>query len=156
MAIAIIYGGFELFLFFRGDGKPADPDREASVSVDVGGVREVAEQVRRDLEKAALTPQQRRIVEASAEQWRNDIFQVLPDTGGIDPEEPPGPAAEISLHYTGYLEMGNWRMAIINGMEYAAGEMLAQGKYVLKRIMPDGVIVEAASDGDRIFVPYIE
>ncbi|MBW2410925.1 MAG: hypothetical protein JRF72_14090, partial [Deltaproteobacteria bacterium] len=50
-----------------------------------------------------------------------------------DEEETPQAVKETQpegmIIYTGYLEMGTTRLAIINGNEYATGDMLEQGGY---------------------------
>jgi hypothetical protein len=51
-------------------------------------------------------------------------------------------ASKIEFAYTGYLEVGRKRMAIINGMEYREGEDLDIKGFVLKTISPTKVAIE--------------
>lgn len=48
--------------------------------------------------------------------------------------------------YSGYITVGGSRMAIINGLEYRAGEMVADTRYVLQRV-GDSSVVLATADG---------
>jgi hypothetical protein len=50
--------------------------------------------------------------------------------------------------YTGYLEMGTMRLAIINGNEYAAGDTLEQGGYIVRSISPSQIVL-ATTDGTK-------
>jgi hypothetical protein len=51
-------------------------------------------------------------------------------------------ASKIEFAYTGYLEVGRKRMAIINGIEYREGEALDIKGFVLKTISPTKVVIE--------------
>jgi len=50
-------------------------------------------------------------------------------------------APEIEFTYTGYLEVGGKRMAIVNGNEYNEGETLDVEGYVLTNVSPAGVVI---------------
>ena len=45
------------------------------------------------------------------------------------------------LLYTGFLEMGDKRLAIINGTEYETGEKLEPGGFVIQSIRPNQVVI---------------
>ena len=55
---------------------------------------------------------------------------------------------EGMIIYTGYLEMGTTRLAIINGNEYATGDMLEQGGYIVRSISPSQIVL-ATTDGTK-------
>lgn len=55
---------------------------------------------------------------------------------------PRDTAPKIELAYTGYLEVGRKRMAIINGVEYREGESLELQGFVLKTISSTRVAIE--------------
>jgi hypothetical protein len=63
---------------------------------------------------------------------------------------------QISFVYTGYLELGNKRYAVINGLDYGWGEELEIGGYFVKGINPYKVIIEDKSGQLRIEVPFLE
>ena len=48
---------------------------------------------------------------------------------------------EFAIRYTGFMEMGTMRLAIINGNEYAAGDRLEQGGYIVRSISPTQIVV---------------
>ena len=43
--------------------------------------------------------------------------------------------------YTGYLRMGDKRLAIINGMEYEAGDILEPDGFIIRSISPRRVVI---------------
>jgi hypothetical protein len=43
--------------------------------------------------------------------------------------------------YSGFLQMGQKRLAIINGMEYETGDRLEPGGFLLKSISPTRVVI---------------
>lgn len=65
------------------------------------------------------------------------------------PREPPqkapskeGAAApQAEFHYAGYIEVGQKRMAVINGIEYREGETLDDRGFVLKSVSPASVVI---------------
>lgn len=65
-----------------------------------------------------------------------------------------GPKIEIA--YTGYLEVGGTRMAIINGMEYREGEALDIKGFVLKTVTSTRIAVENRTTRTLLNVPLQE
>ena len=65
-------------------------------------------------------------------------------------------APKIEFVYSGYLEVGRKRMAIINGMEYREGEGLDTKGYVLKSVSPSSVVIENRGIGATVNVPLLE
>ena len=63
---------------------------------------------------------------------------------------------KIEFVYTGYLEVGRKRMAIINGMEYREGEALDIKGFVLKSVSPTKVVIENRGIGATLNVPLQE
>jgi hypothetical protein len=59
-------------------------------------------------------------------------------------------AAAVKIIYSGYLDVGKKKMAIINGMEYGPGEKLEMEGYVLKEIRPSKVIIRNKNTGSDL------
>ena len=57
-------------------------------------------------------------------------------------------------HFTGYVELGSGRLAVVDGMEYQVGDMLESGGYKVVAIAPDLVALESLANGQRIEIPY--
>ncbi len=63
---------------------------------------------------------------------------------------------EAPLYYSGYIEMGKKRFAIINGMEYQTGEELEQGGYIVGDIYGNKVVIEIKGTHEKLLVPMEE
>ncbi len=60
--------------------------------------------------------------------------------------------AAVMILYTGYLEMGTTRLAIINGNEYAAGDKLDQEGYVVRSISPSQIVLATTDGTNNMFI----
>jgi hypothetical protein len=58
--------------------------------------------------------------------------------------------------YSGYVESGKNKMAIINGLEYRAGEQLKEEGYTLKQITPLKVLIFDKRTGIDLEIPIQE
>jgi hypothetical protein len=65
-----------------------------------------------------------------------------------------GSAAKII--YSGYVDSGNKKMAVINGLEYRIGEQLEMEGYVLKNITPSKVLIVNKNTGNEVEVSIQE
>ncbi|MFW6428448.1 MAG: hypothetical protein ACOCY3_01015 [Desulfosalsimonas sp.] len=148
MIAAILYGAFELLVPERDETGRQDPER------DLSSAREIAEQISGQMEQAELTPGQIHILQLAAQKWERDPFHRLPQkpvrTESADTE---GDGAE-GLEYTGYLEVGDVKMAIINGVEYSAGDKLEQRDAFVQAISAEKVVLKSSDTGEQIIVQY--
>jgi len=67
-----------------------------------------------------------------------------------------GISRKVGFSYSGYLKVDNKNLAIINGVEYEAGEPLETKGYVLKSIYPAKVIIVNEKSGAKFDVPLQE
>ncbi|MCE5264045.1 MAG: hypothetical protein LLG97_10985 [Deltaproteobacteria bacterium] len=65
-------------------------------------------------------------------------------------------APKVEFVYSGYLEVGKKKMAIVNGMEYSEGDGLDIKGYFLKSASPSNVVIENRGTGASINVPLLE
>lgn len=56
--------------------------------------------------------------------------------------------------YSGYVELGSGKLAVINGYEYQVGDSLEGGGFKVVAIAPERVTLESLANGDREDVPY--
>jgi len=61
-------------------------------------------------------------------------------------------AQKLGITYSGFLQMDNKSLAIINGMEYETGERLRQSGYVVGAIYPTRVIILTRGGKQRISI----
>ncbi|MFO7570646.1 MAG: hypothetical protein R6W75_12700 [Smithellaceae bacterium] len=64
--------------------------------------------------------------------------------------------AAVKIIYSGFVDAGNRKMAVINGWEYAVGEQLELEGYVLKNITPSRVVIFNKNTGSELAVPIQE
>jgi hypothetical protein len=67
-----------------------------------------------------------------------------------------GTVAKAAFHYMGYLETGEKKVAIINEIEYVAGDRLEKSDYILKRIEATSIVVANRTDGATLVIPLQE
>lgn len=56
--------------------------------------------------------------------------------------------------FTGYVELGSGRLAVIDGYEYQVGDTLEGGGYKVLAVSPDKVTLESLANGQRLDIPY--
>ena len=95
------------------------------------------------------------IIKTVETEWPRDPFftgRTLP----VERVEREPDMLEFSFVYTGYMERGDRVMAIINGVDYRAGEAMEVPGYVLRSISPRQVVIEYEDGRRRITVPFVE
>ncbi|MBU0545217.1 MAG: hypothetical protein KKH97_07755 [Proteobacteria bacterium] len=83
-------------------------------------------------------------------------FKAWTDSKSIKAKEDESAVTKIEFIYSGYLEVGRKRMAIINGIEYNEGEVLDVKGYMLKSVSPSRVLIENRGIGATVKVPLQE
>jgi len=134
MVLSLVYGGY--IMFFKSP-------KQTEV-VTGGGDREleglnkfitkIAEKT-----KSGFPQRQSYVLEKAGLAWKRDpLIQIEAEkvvaTG-------PETVLDGRLKYTGFLQMGDTRLAIISGMEYELGDRLELGGFIVQRILPDHVVV---------------
>ena len=154
MIVAIGIGAFELFV------RPSFRTPIPPPTVHVDEAVNLSTTISQSMAKMDLGPEENHILQTAATQWANNPFYAWPaprDNGVMaDRTEPSLDLEQIraATVYSGYLEMGRTRIAVINGLEYQAGEMLPDGKYVVLNISPLNVTLQAERSKQEIIIPY--
>jgi len=139
MVLTLGYGAIELLLprSKTGAAAPAVPNAE-SLNAFIARVA--------DASKGSASESSALVIKKAEAGWNEDPFLVI---------RTPPPAAEArtpketaratpNLSYSGFLEIGPKRLAIINGMEYEAGDRVDPGAFSIKSILPNKVIMTSA------------
>ncbi len=154
MFLAIIYGIYALFLsspskttFFDTKG------RETQLNQLIADVSE-------DLNKEAITETDIHTIARAEAEWTNDPFYETKfrvfDEAANARRTIDAAFHEGDFYYSGYLKMGEKKVAIINGMYYRAGDKLDQGGYIVRDIFPTRVLLELNKDKEGITIPLVE
>jgi hypothetical protein len=88
--------------------------------------------------------------------WKQDPLIQLEPKKEVDVETGPVPELDGRVQYTGFLQMGDTRLAIINGMEYEAGEKLEPGGFIIRRISPNHVVVAPPGKNKKTMILPME
>ena len=135
MVITVVLGVY--MIFFDSPKKTTAINSEGARELELLNtfITKVAEKT-----KTGPSKKQAYILNKAQTVWKQDPFVELEpkkereDTG-------PEPVLDAKVKYTGFLQMGDRRLAIINGIEYEAGDQLEQGGFVIRRILPNHVVV---------------
>ncbi len=147
MLAAVVYGAFELF-YRPGAEAPGEVSR-----VEVDTARELSQEVSKSIAEAELRADESYILEVAAIRWMQDPFYQWPEHDALWEKAVPD-EEKISMTYSGYLEMGKIRMAVINGVEYQTGEVTEDGRFVVVAITPGSVTLLSKKSGVEFTVPY--
>jgi hypothetical protein len=63
---------------------------------------------------------------------------------------------QLKVTYTGFMQMGDKKFAIINGIEYASGDELEQGGYIVRKITPSQVTIVRTGRIKKSFIFPLE
>jgi hypothetical protein len=160
MILTIIYGAYTLF--FSGAPKVATRVVQAE---SVADLQQFVIQVAGKLQQTEPSGAQLHSFEQAGRNWQKDPFlrSVAGLTAELErslpvevPKKAPKPVEKPDLAFTGYLQMGAKRMAIINGVEYEEGEMLPATGYFIRSISPKSVVVGKIGDSRSHVLPLDE
>ena len=151
MVVSVIYGAYVLFF-----SSPSGPDKKVKA---VSGDREL-EALNTfitniaDKTKTGPSKKQAYVLQKAQAVWKQDPFVdlkpiVKEDTG-------PAPVLDTRVKYTGFLQMGDARLAIISGMEYEAGDRLEPGGFIIRRIFPNHVVVSPPGKNKKTMILPME
>jgi len=92
------------------------------------------------------------LIQKAETAWKQDPFMVI-RKAAQKVEEKPASRETVrplpKMTYSGFLEIGSRRLAIINGMEYEAGDRLDAGGVTIKSVLPNKVIM-TSSQGEMV------
>jgi len=103
-----------------------------------------------------LSKNQAYVLQKAEAKWKRDpLIQIEPKTSEQE-EDGQQPVLTSKIMYTGFLRMGDKRLAIINGMEYEAGEILEPGGFTIRSISPSRVIIAAPGRNEKTLILPME
>jgi hypothetical protein len=139
MLITVTYG---LFTWLTPGRPPGDPAAGAAGSAQQ--IEALVANLAATFDQGSTLERDRHLIAQAEAAWGERLFlEALPTPGG-----PAGgaagngsatPTATVPLVYSGFISMGPRRIAVINGIEYEAGERLDHSALVLQTIEDDHV-----------------
>jgi len=150
MVLSVIYGVY--ILFFESPQKTA--------SFDSGGAREL-EALNTfitkvaDKTKSGPSKEQAYVLNKAQSAWKQDPLIQL-ESKKVEVDTGPEPVLDARVQYTGFLQMGDSRLAIINGTEYEIGDRLEPQGFVIRRILPNQVVVSPPGKKKKLMILPME
>jgi hypothetical protein len=160
MILTVIYGGYTLFF----SAEPAVTTQTARVE-PVADLQKFVIDVAQKLQSSQPSETDTHNLEQASRNWQKDPFlrSVAPLKAELERslpvevvKEKPASVETPDLRYSGFLQMGAKRMAIINGMEYEEGEMLPASGYFIRSISPKSVVVGKIGNSKSHVLPLDE
>lgn len=110
------------------------------------------------LKKKDISRTEKHIIAMAKSEWAGDPFLriELPLESQAQQERVEVSALKVNFTYSGYMEMGDRRLAVINGMEYVVGEELEPGGYIVNSISPAQVVIGIKETNQTIVLPVEE
>ncbi|MFH2091607.1 MAG: hypothetical protein ABIJ31_04515 [Pseudomonadota bacterium] len=84
--------------------------------------------------------------------WQNDPFVSRSSQNESKQIADKGKEDVVHLVYSGFIQVGNEFMAVVNGMEYLTGDIIQEIGYKIKRITPTRVILMTQADKEIILL----
>jgi len=147
-----VYGIYEAFLSSPSKTSPVDNGTELKALNSL--IAEVIQGVARE----NLSETEAYIITKAEAEWSSDPFLEItkPEKRPKAPKRAASSTQKVNFTYTGYLELGDTKIAIINGREYEVGEELELAGYVVERIEPSKVVIRDKGEKATIIVPIVE
>ena len=160
MLLTVLYGIYALFFESKG-GSSTEEAAAVSSTVQLEQLNAFIDKIAKAA-KAGLSKEDTYIISRAETEWKQDplITAELTDKprDEIDRQKQIIQAAgpRPNLTYTGFMQMGDKRFAIINGFEYAPGDQLQEGGYRVSSIMPNQVVVVSTDGSKQKFIYPLE
>ena len=135
MVVSVIFGIYIVFFESPRQTATVSPAADRELEVLNTFITKVAEQT-----QSGPSKEQAYVLNKAQSAWKQDPLIQL-ETKKVEVDTGPDPVLDAKVQYTGFLQMGDTRLAIINGMEYEAGDQLEPGGFIIRRILPNHVVV---------------
>jgi len=156
-----IWGGYELLGSRRGlagGGQDSQGTRLDQLTADLASLRT-------QIATAKLPEATSHVFEAARAEWGPDPFldRKLPSEIAEErrlaeaatraaKDQATEEAAEPHFAYTGFMALGDKRLAVLDSVEYEVGQELASGEYLVKSIEPGQVVLKPRHGAREIVV----
>lgn len=154
MFLTIVYGAYELL------GNRGSVKRERADAPKVNPLEELrgfVSDVTQKMVKEKMSVEYQYMVERAGMEWVKDPFiassALLKSEAAVKTpaaKETQSNAAVPDFVYTGFLQLGDKKLAVINGAEYTAGESVGVQGYYIKSIAPNKVVLGKVNSSESI------
>jgi hypothetical protein len=153
LAIAALFVLYAIYVYIIADRLPGN---KVQTGTDSAKIETITSGMVDDLNKSKLSDFDNDTIKRVGIDWGKSPFLDRDLYRAWLAKDGAGAAASLKLIYSGYLESGKSKMAIINNVEYRVDEELIEDGYVLKHIMPLKVIIYDKRTGSNLEIPIQE
>ena len=151
-ALGVLYVGY-VYLIEPAINKAKTSDQKQEIST-------LPSSSKNDLVKDAEAKVDEHIIVSAKVNWKKNPFldrnsNAYKEWAAIQ-RAAAGNGATAKIIYSGYVDAGKMKIAIINGLEYKAGEQLEMEGYVLKQVTPSQVLMVNENTGSEVEIPIQE
>ncbi|MDX1708453.1 MAG: hypothetical protein R3274_07625 [Desulfobacterales bacterium] len=161
MLLTVAYGIYALF--FEGKGKSSTVATAAiSATKHLEDLNKFIAKIV-DATREGLSKEDKYIITRAESAWKQDPLTTVELTDRPEDEinrqkrkiiQTTGPQLDIS--YTGFMQMGDQKFAIIDGLEYTVGDELERGGFKVRSITPRQVVIVSTDRAQKKFIFVIE
>jgi hypothetical protein len=158
MLLTVVYGVYTVFFEGKRSAEPLAAIGSAKELENLNSfITKIAE-----ASKAGISEADKYIIDRAETEWKQDPLISVNLTNRPESEIQKSKEVtqvsipDLKVSYTGFMKMGDKTFAIINGVEYAAGDPLEQGDYMVRSITPSQVVIVSARDSKQRFVFQLE
>lgn len=158
MSLAVAYGAYALFF--------SSPPKGTSTfgGSRSGELNKLITELSVGLSKEGPTETDIYIIEKAESKWVKDPFcekkiavvKEKEEASKAEAEAEAEVLPEVTFSYSGYMEMGDRKIAIVDGMEYKIGEEIGPGGFIIRAIYPNKVVIGIKGEKGEITVPLVE
>jgi hypothetical protein len=119
---------------------PTLTGREEKTGDQYTGSEKIIQEIATELKKVAASPNETYIISRAEAAWTKDPFykKVLPAVAKTG----PGGTGAPDIVYSGFVDMGEKKLAVINGSTYQVGDKLDFGSsFYLRSVEPSRVVI---------------
>ncbi|SDB34494.1 hypothetical protein SAMN05660653_01662 [Desulfonatronum thiosulfatophilum] len=148
--LALLIGGGYHFLGNRTAHSTPGLEQEAPEITEALAVKS---QIDAEIQKLGLSPYETGLLSQIATPWISDPF-LVPAVGTAAEQKADAYQDQDLFTYTGYIEVGPIRVAIINGKERFVGDELEHPGYRVLQITPFQVVIGRPDGESRLELSY--
>lgn len=162
MCLTVAFGAYDLL--GKGGSARRKPASQAVRERPADDVRQFATEMARNVAAQKISNTSQHLIEQAATEWTRDPFigSAAPLGNQPTPDRPATQSAPAlaplvpQYTYTGFLQVGDTKLAIINGMEYTQGEALGSTGHYVQNISARRVTIGQVRGADTIHLPLRE
>jgi hypothetical protein len=145
MLVVVLFAAYDFFI-----GQPAS--KKAKQEAKPIEIESFITKVTQDVGKTNISELDSYIIKKAELEWVRNPFWSKEEYREFAGKDASGGLAS-KIVYSGYVDAGRKKMAVINGFEYEAGDSLEIEGYFLKSITPSKILIVNRYTGGELTIP---